>query len=425
MSWRPTDAPEDAPFFFTWTAQANAQSFELAGGEGCQVTTASGDVWLDLSAFSYNVNIGHGDARVMNAIAAQAKRLSVASPSAVYPAKIELAERLLAIAPEGFSKVFFSLGGSEATENALKMARLVTGRQKLVSRYRSYHGSTMGAVTLTGDFRRPPLEPGIPGVVHWMDTDAYAYADAPDERLGRACGDRLARLLELEGPSTVAAVMLEPITGSNGVYVPPPGYWQRVREVTAADGALLIADEVLTGFGRTGRWFGIDHEGVVPDMITVAKGLTSGYGTLGAVLVHDRVADYFTNETLFAGLTGYAHPLGCAAGNAVMQVYEEDGLIENAATLEGVLLDALRAIARRFPERAVGVRGRGLLGAIELDATPDEMRRISSEISARRVLVHLRVNEGNIIVAPPLCIDAAERRRGVGLIGEAVATVLS
>jgi taurine---2-oxoglutarate transaminase len=409
----------DYPFFFTWTAQSAAKPFELTGGEGAWFTTADGSRWLDLGALSYQVNAGHGQRRIVDAIKRQADELCLSAPNAVFPAKTELARRLLAMAGPGFSKVFFTLGGAEANENALKIARQVTGRLKLVSRYRSYHGASMGALTLTGDWRRPPLEPGIPGVVHVQDCycDRCPFGQRV-ETCKRECATNIGSTMQLEGARSVAAVILEPVPGANGVLVPPPEYWPLVRAACDAEGALLIADEVLTGFGRTGKPFGFQHWDVVPDLITVAKGLASGYATIGAVIVHERVARHFDSNVLACGLTYYAHPTACAAALATLEVYDADGMYANAARLGPVLRRELDAIAARVSVRSF-VRSLGLLGALELEAPADAWTQLGAELGRRKLSLHLDPRRGTAIFAPPLCITEDELVRGMRSFGDA------
>ncbi|HWU88046.1 MAG TPA: aminotransferase class III-fold pyridoxal phosphate-dependent enzyme [Kofleriaceae bacterium] len=411
----------DHPFFFTWTAQQHAKPFALTGGEGAWFTTADGARWLDLGALSYQVNVGHGNRRIIEAIKRQADQLCLSAPNAVFPSKTELAERLLAMAGPGFSKVFFTLGGAEANENALKIARLATGRLKLVSRYRSYHGASMGALSLTGDWRRPPLEPGIPGVVHVQD----CYCDRCPfgqriETCRRECATNIGATMALEGPRSVAAVILEPVPGANGVLVPPPEYWPIVRRACDAEGALLIADEVLTGFGRTGKPFGFQHWDVVPDMITVAKGLASGYATIGAVIVHERVAKHFDDHVLACGLTYYAHPTACAAAVETLKVYEDDHLYDNAARLGPVLRRELDHASSRLRPLSF-VRSLGLLGALEIEAPSDAWARLSAELARLRLSLHVDPKRGTAIFAPPLCIT--EQELVTGLRGFADAAV--
>ena len=417
----------DYPFFFTWTDQRSAEPLHLTGGEGAYFETADGTRWLDLASFSYQANLGHGHPRMIDALQRQAGSLCVTMPNAVYPAKVELAERLLAMAPEGFSRVFFTLGGSEAVENALKIARMVTGRYKLVSRYRSYHGATMGAISLSGDWRRAAVEPGLPGVVHALD--CYCDRCPFGKTIGscrRECARHIDELMQLEGRGSVAAVILEPVVGANGVLVPPLEYWPMVREACDRHGALLIADEVLTGFGRTGRCFAFEHFDVVPDMICVAKGLTGGYAPLGAVLVHERVARHFDDNVLACGLTNYAHPLGCAAGLEALRIYEDERLFDRASLLGPVLQSEVRAQAAgaSVAPACRAVRGLGMLAGMELDLPAGAWDALGAALRARKLFVHTYPGRGMIILSPPLCIDESTLREGVRLLGEALASVL-
>jgi taurine---2-oxoglutarate transaminase len=411
----PTD--HDYPFFFTWTAQRDAKPVHMTGGDGAWFTTADGGRWLDLGALAYQVNAGHGHRRIIDAIKRQADALCLAAPTTVFPAKVELAERLLAMAPPGFTKVFFTLGGAEANENAIKIARAITGRTKLVSRWRSYHGATLGALALTGDWRRPSGEPALPGVTHVLDCycDRCPFGKTVDA-CSRECATQFRQVLQLEG--NIAAVFLESVPGANGVLVPPPEYWPIVREACDAAGAVLVADEVLTGFGRTGKPFGFQHWDVVPDLITVAKGLTSGYAPLGAVLVHGRIARYFDDHVLACGLTSYAHPLGCAAALETLAVYDDEGLYARAAELGPVLERELRAVARRLRVPTF-VRGLGLLWALELAAPSDRWGVLSAELAARHLALHVNAVRGMMILAPPLCVGEDELVRGVRALGDA------
>ncbi|MBK9029909.1 MAG: aminotransferase class III-fold pyridoxal phosphate-dependent enzyme [Myxococcales bacterium] len=406
------------PFFFTWSSQTTAKGFELTGGDGAFFTTGDGGRWLDLGSLSYQVNAGHGHRRIIDAIKRQADSLCVASPSAVFPAKTALAEKLLALAGPGFTKVFFTLGGSEATENAMKIARLITGRYKMMSRYRSYHGATMGALALTGDWRRPPLEPSIPGVVHvadcYCDRCPFGHTLATCKR---ECATNVGATMRLEGGG-FAGLVLEPVAGANGVLVPPDDYWPIMRRACDEDGALLIADEVLTGFGRLGKPFGFQHWDVVPDIITCAKGLASGYQPIGAVIVHERVARHFEERLLACGLTYYAHPVGCAAALETLQVYEDEGMYANAARLGPVLLAELQAVRARLAVPGFA-RGLGLLGVLDLDAPAAAWARFSAELAARRLSLHVDGKRGTAIVSPPLCIDEADLVRGVRSLGDA------
>ena len=408
----------DAPYFFTWQAQHGAKGVELTGGHGAWFTTSDGGRWLDLGALSYQVNAGHGHPRIAAAIKRQADELCVASPSSVFPAKTRLAEKLLSLAGPGYSKVFFCLSGAEANENAIKIARLVTGRLKLMSRYRSYHGASMGALTLTGDWRRPPLEPGIPGVVHVQD--CYCDRCPFGKTLAtckRECATNVGEVMKLEGGGFAAAIF-EPVPGANGVLVPPPEYWPLVRQACDRDGALLIADEVLTGFGRTGKVFGHHHWDVTPDLITVAKGLASGYAPVGAVIVHERVARHFDEHVLACGLTYYAHPIGCAAALETLHVYEEEGMYDNAARLGPVLQAEVAAIGRRLG-RPCFTRGLGLLAALEVEAPREAWAVLGRELARRKLSLHVDGARGTAIVSPPLCITEEELVTGVRSLGDA------
>ncbi len=389
--------------FHTWSAQRGAQAVAIVGGQGPHFDCADGSRWLDLGSLSYQASLGHGHPELIAAIQKQAGTLCLAPPNADFPAKRELAKKLLAIAPEGFTKVFFTLGGSEANENAMKMARLVTGRSKFVSRYRSYHGATMGALALTGDYRRPPLEPGYGHVIHVLGDDP-GY---------------LEEVMELEGEGTIAAVFMEPIPGANGVLLPSDDYWPRMRRACDKHGALLVADEVLTGFGRTGRCFGFEHFGVAPDMITVAKALTAGYAPLGAVLVHERVAAHFDSEVLYAGLTNYAHPLGCAAALAALQVYEGESLYQKSAALQPILVGALEALCKSHPTQIQNARGRGLLAAVDIRGSAKYWSSLRDAVSKRKLSLHLSEQRGTAIFAPPLNIDKEVLEDGLRLFAEA------
>lgn len=396
-------------YFLTWSAQNGGKTIPITGGEGPYFSCADGSRWLDLGSLSYQASLGHGHPEIVAAIQAQAGSLCLAPPNAEFPAKSALAEKLLALAPDGYSKVFFTLGGAEANENAMKMARLTTGRLKFVSRYRSYHGATMGALALTGDYRRPPLEPVLGNVVHVLGDDPFY----------------LEEVMQLEGDEAIAAVVMEPIPGANGVLLPRDDYWPRMRAACDKHGSLLIADEVLTGFGRTGRCFGFEHYGVAPDMITIAKALTGGYAPLGAVLVHERVADHFDSKVLYAGLTNYAHPLGCAAALAALQIYESGKLFSRASALEALVLDPLRALCDEYPGHIDGARGRGLLAAVEVQGSPAFWSALREAVADRKIFLHLSEHRGTAIFAPPLNIEQQLLQSGMQLFMDAVAEAVA
>ncbi len=415
----------DYPFFFTWTAQSGAKPFHMTGGDRAHFTTADGSNWLDLGSLSYQVNAGHGRKRIVEAIKRQADELCLSSPNSVYPAKVELAERLLAMAGPKFAggKVFFTLGGAEANENAIKIARLVTGRHKVISRYRSYHGASLGALALTGDWRRPPLEPTLAGVIHVHDSycDRCPFGQRV-ETCKRECASHVALTMKLEGARTVGAVFLEPCAGSNGVLVPPPEYWPMVRAACDAEGALMVADEVLTGFGRTGKPFAHQHWGAVPDIITVAKGLASGYATIGAVIVPPQIATYFEDHVLACGLTYYAHPTSCAAAVETLRLYEDEKLFDHSAALGPVLARELENCARRLAPKTF-VRSIGLLGALEVDGVdPATWNVLAAELAKAKISLHVEGRRSMAIFAPPLCITEAELVDGVRRFGDAAVT---
>ncbi len=413
----------DYPFFFTWTTQNAVKPVELTGGEGAWFTTADGARWLDLGSLSYQVNAGHGRRRIVEAIKRQADQLCLSTAHAVFPAKTELAERLLALAGPGYTKVFFTLGGAEANENAVKIARLVTGRYKVISRYRSYHGASMGALTLTGDWRRTLVEPGVAGVVHVQDCycDRCPFGQKV-ATCARECASHIGTTMRLEGSRSVAAVILEPVPGANGVLVPPAEYWPMVRAACDADGALLIADEVLVGFGRTGRAFCHQRWNVTPDIITCAKGITSGYQPLGAVIVHERVARHFDANILACGLTYYAHPTACAAGVETLKLYEDEKLFDNAERLGPVLHAELERVRGQLAAPSF-VRSLGLLGALDfVDEPPAQVwSQLERELAARRISLHVEPRRGTCIFAPPLCITEGELVSGMRAFGDAAA----
>jgi taurine--2-oxoglutarate transaminase len=399
-----------AKVFYTWTAQAGAAPLEIVGGEGARFKTADGAEWWDLGSMVWNAGLGHNHPRMRQALAEAAGRGLLAPPNGVFPAKLRAAALLAEVTPAGLEKTFLCLSGAEANENAIKMAKLVTGRKKVVARTRSYHGATLGMLSISGDPRRLPFEPGVPGTV-WMG-DPYCYRcpfGKEPTTCAHECAEDLETVLTREGPDTVAAVILEGIVGANGVFVPPPGYWRKIRAICDRHGVLLIADEVLSGFGRTGRWFAVDHDGVAPDMLTMAKGLTAGYAPGGAVIVNERIARHFDDHVLSCGLTNYAHPLVCEAIVAAIETYRDDALVARAATLGAHLQHQLPQLARQRPY--IGeVRGLGLLWAFELcvpgtrEPMPaPAMGKLAATL--RRHHLHLHKRDNLVYLAPPLVIS--------------------
>src|SRR4029450_7974722 len=347
---------------FEWSAQNAIDPIPVAGAKGCWFWTPEGKRFLDFNSQLMCVNIGHGDERVIRAIAQQAETLAYANPFIATEARARLGRKLAEICPGDIEVFFFTNGGAEANENAIKIARLYTGRHKILSFYRSYHGGTAGAITLTGDPRRWAAEPGIPGVIHVLNPyhGVQRGWDSTAEALAY-----LEETIQLEGPNTIAGFILEPVVGTNGILVPPDGFIQGIRALCDKYGIVMIADEVMAGFGRTGKWFSVDHWNVVPDIITMAKGLTSAYVQLGAVGVRQKIADHFRDNVFYGGLTYNSHPLACACALATIAVYEEDNLIERARQRGELMKELLADLARRHP--SVGaVRSLGLFGIVEL-----------------------------------------------------------
>lgn len=420
---------------YEWTAQSIMQPLVVDRAKGIYFWDADGKRYMDFNSQLMCVNVGHGDERVLDAIKTQLDRLCYVAPTAATtPIRAELGRLLQEITPGNLQKAFFTNGGAEANENAIKIARMVTGRHKIIARYRSYHGATAGAITLTGDPRRWAAEPGIPGVVRAMDPYRYRC---------RWCGDRPACTLDClnhiedvlmyEGPQTVAAIIVESVVGTNGIIIPPDGYMQGLRELCTRHGIMLICDEVMSGFGRTGEWFAVNHWDITPDIMTVAKGLTSAYVPLGAAIVSEPIAAYFEDRPLYAGLTYNAHPIGCAAAVACINVYREDGLIENARNLGVVLSAELERLKERHP--SIGdVRSIGLFGIVELvkdratrepmalyNAKPDQlgpMPRFNAFLRENGLFTFVRWN--TFFTNPPLCITEAQLREGLAIIDQAL-----
>jgi taurine--2-oxoglutarate transaminase len=404
-----------ARVFYTWSAQASAVPLEIVGGEGARFTTADGATWWDLGSMTWNAALGHGHPRMKQALAEAAARGLLVYPTAVFPAKARAGELLAEVTPRGLEKTFFCLSGAEANENAVKMARLFTGRKKVIARTRSYHGATLAMLSLSGDPRREPFEPGLPGVVRMGDPYCFRcpFGKEPTS-CAHECAQDLETALLREGPETVAAVILEGIVGANGVFVPPAGYWKKIRAICDRYGILLIADEVLSGFGRTGRWFAVDHDDVTPDLLTMAKAITGGYVPGGAVIVSERIARHFDDHVLVCGLTSYAHPLVCEAIVATIETLRDERLVERAAALGTYLGDRLAEFARDRPYVAE-TRGLGLLWAFELcvpgpggertkvPLPPPLMGKLSA--SLRKHHLHMHKRDNLLYLAPPLVID--------------------
>src|SRR3954454_19485560 len=320
--------------FFSWSAQGAIDPIAIDRAEGVYLYTPEGRRILDFNSQLMSVNIGHGDRRAIDAITEQAMKLQYVQPAFASEPRARLGAELAEILPGDLDKVFLTLGGAESVENAIKIARAFTGRHKILARYRAYHGATLGAMTLTGDPRRWANEPALVGVVRYPDTHRWGEKEPrPVEESLQGLED----VIRYEGPHTIAAVFLETIVGTNGILIPPNGYLKGVREICDRYDILMVADEMMAGFGRTGRWFAIDHWDTVPDLMTMAKGLTSSYLPLGAVAMRAPIADKFETQMFYGGLTYSSHAVSCAAAVATIGVYEEDGLIQNAARLDGAM----------------------------------------------------------------------------------------
>ena len=410
--------------FFSWSVQSQMNPIPMTRAEGIYFWDADGKRYFDFSSQLMNLNIGHQHPKVVKAIQDQAATLAYAHPSMATEPRGLLGKKIAEVTPGNLKKTFFCLGGAEANENAIKMARFYTGRNKILAHYRSYHGATHGAIALTGDYRRLPVEPAMPGVVHFLDPFCYRCPFGwTKETCHRECIKHVDEVIQYEGPDKVAAIIMEGVTGSNGLIVPPDDYWPRFRQICDKYGILLISDEVMSGWGRTGKWFAVDNWNVVPDIITTAKGLTAGYVPLGAVIVTDKIAEYFEDKMLWCGLTYSGHPLACAAGVATLEVYEEDGLIENAARVGKYLGERLEAIKARHP--SVGdARYIGLFSALEIVKDRKSKEPIDPLTETQKVLRAeglFTFNFHNVLfVVPPLCITEAQLDEGLAIIEKAL-----
>ena len=408
---------------FEWSAQSKVDPLPVAKAKGIYFWTPEGKRFIDFNSQLMSVNIGHGDPRVIEAIYQQASTLAYANPFMATEPRARLGAKLAEITPGDIDTFFFTNGGAEANENAIKIARLFTGRHKILARYRSYHGATAGSMSLTGDPRRWANEPGIPGVIRVFDP--YHGIERGWDSVEQALAN-VEEVIQLEGPQNIAAFILEPVTGTNGVLVPPDGYLQGVREICTRHGILMIADEVMSGFGRTGEWFAVDHWKVVPDLMSMAKGLTSSYLPLGAVGMRHNIAQHFQDNVFYGGLTYNSHPVGCAAALATIRAYEEDGLIENAKKMGQVMKKLLSEMESRHP--CVGaVRSIGLFGLVELvrnrkthepmapfNGTSQEMAALGRFFREQGLYTFVRWN--TFFTNPPLCISEMEMREAFAII---------
>ena len=421
--------------FHSWSAQSTLAPLVVNRAEGSCFWDESGKRYLDFSSQLVNANIGHQHPKVVEAIIEQARKLTTVAPFHANEARSEAARLIASHAPGDLDKVFFTNGGAEATENAIRMARLVTGRHKILSTYRSYHGATGGSITLTGEPRRWASEPGIPGIVHFYGPYPYRspfYAESVEQEGERALA-HLADVIAMEGAGTVAAVLLETVVGTNGILVPPDGYLAGVRELCDQHGILLILDEVMSGFGRCGEWFATDHWNVVPDLICFAKGVNSGYVPLGGVIMGPKVADAFATRLYPGGLTYSGHPLACAAAVGSIRAFEDEGIVEHARMLGTEIIGPeLAKFATNHP--SVGeVRGLGVFWAIELvrdretrepfipfNAGPGTapMAAFIGACKQRGLWPFTHFNRTHVV--PPCTITVDELREGLAILDEAL-----
>jgi taurine--2-oxoglutarate transaminase len=411
---------------FEWSAQDAVDPIPVARAQGVYFWTPEGKRYIDFNSQLMCVNIGHGDARVVKAIQDQAATLAYANPFMATEPRARLGAKLATLTPGDIEVFFFTNGGAEANENAIKIARAVTGRQKILARYRSYHGGTAAAIAATGDPRRWS-QPPMPGIIHVLDPYHGIERGWDDAAAALAC---LEEVIVLEGAHTIAGFILESVTGTNGILVPPDGYMQGVRALCDKYGILMIVDEVMAGFGRTGKWFAIEHWNVVPDLITMAKGLTSAYVQLGAVGVRRPIANHFGKSPFPGGLTYNSHPLACAAALAAIDVMEQDGLVERARTGGELMARMLAELADRHP--SVGaVRSIGLFGVVELvrhrqkrtpmapfNGTSPEMTELGKFFRQEGLYTFVRWNY--FFTNPPLSITEAELREGFAIIDRAL-----
>ena len=423
-----------AHVFHSWSAQGKIDPLPIAGGKGCEFWDFEGKRYLDFASQLVYTNLGHQHPKVVAAIKEQAERLCVIQPAFASQPTAELAHAIAELAPGDLEMVFFTNGGAEANENAIRLARMYTGRHKILAAYRSYHGATHGAITITGDPRRWASEPAISGVVHFCGPYAYRssfFAKDEQEECERALA-HLEEIIQYEGPHTIAGIILETIVGTNGILVPPDGYLQGVREICDKHGIVMILDEVMTGFGRTGYWFGCEGFGVTPDLMTCAKGITSGMVPLGAVVISRKIADAFQDRVFYGGLTYSGHPLACAAGLAAVTAMKEEGVVENAKMIgDEVLGPGLRELMEKHP--SIGhVRGRGCFWGIELVKNRETRETLvpfnasGAEMGPVGELGRAAMNRGlslmiywNVImIAPPLIITPDEARRGLAILDE-------
>ena len=418
---------------FSWSKQKNIAPIAVKYGEGVYLYDYNGKRYIDFSSGLMNVNIGHGNQRVTEAVARQMRQVSYVTPSCVTKARGDLGKKLASIVPKGLTRTLFTIGGAEAIDNAIKLARLHTGRHKILARYQAYHGATYGAMSASGDPRKLQSDSQqAPNFVHFDIPYKYRW-EYGEENLLKESVSNFERVVAFEGPQNIAAVILEGESGSSGCLKYPVGYLKKIREICDRHGILLIADEVMSGFGRTGKWFAVENHDVIPDMIATAKGITSGYLPLGALIVSENIASPYDDKVLLLGLTYSAHPVCCAAANEVLQIYEDDDLINNTVRMGKYMDEQIEALKEKHP--SIGDwRNTGLLGCLELvksrktkepmapfNAKPDEMV-VMNKVAARlkELGMYTFVRWNYIFIAPPLCINKEQIEEGLAMISDAV-----
>jgi len=417
----------------SWSKQKGIDPFAIERAEGVYLYDYSGQKIIDFSSGLMNSNIGYGDQRVTNAVVKQMQEVAFISPSCVSKVRGDLGKKLAEICPGDLNRAFFTVCGATSNENAIKLARLYTGRHKIMTRYQSYHGATIGTISAGGDPRKIPVDSQqAPNFVHFDLPNAYRY-EYGEENLLKDSVASLERQIEYEGPNTIAAILLEGESGTSGCLQYPKGYLKKVREICDRHCILLIMDEVMSGFGRTGKWFGFQNHDIIPDMIVMAKGLTCGYLPLGCVMISEKIASKYDDNVLPLGLTYSAHAVSCAAAMEVIKIYEQDNLIERAAEMGKYLESRIEDMKKIHP--SIGdFRNTGLLGCLELvknretkepmapfNAKPDEMA-VMNKVAAKikELGMYTFVRWGYIFIAPPLIITKEEMEEGLAIISEAL-----
>lgn len=418
---------------FSWSKQKSTNPIAVKYGEGVYLYDYDDKRYIDFSSGLMNVNIGHGDQRVTRAVVQQMEQVSYVTPSCVTKVRGDLGKKLAEICPGDLNKAFFTLCGATSIENAIKLARLSTGRHKILCRYQSYHGSSNAAMAASGDPRKLPVDSQqAPNFVHFDLPYSYRWDYGTDTLLKEAVAS-LERIIAYEGPANIAAILLEGQSGSSGCFMYPGGYLAAVRALCNKYGILLIMDEVMSGFGRTGKWFGFEHHNIVPDIIAMAKGLTCGYLPFGCLMVSDKIAAAYDDKVLALGLTYSAHPVACAAALEVLKIYEDDNLITNAKNMGIYLNERVEEMMTHHP--SIGDwRNEGLLGCLELvknkitkepfapfNAKPEEMAIMNKVAGKLRELgMYTFVRWSFIFIAPPLCITKEQIDEGLAIIAEAL-----